>query len=124
MRLDKFLFVSRLFESRSKAAAACNGGRIRLNGRPGRPDSLVVPGDEVALRQQYVTLSFKVLSLPKNRISPRDKVFVLLPLKKEVQASEGLPLSAMRDKGTGRPTKKERRQTDDFMTGFWEDLEG
>lgn len=123
MRLDKFLFVSRLFQSRSKAAAACNGGRIRLNGRPGRPDSLIVVGDILAFQRNNVTLTYKVLSLPKNRVSPRERSSVLLPLNREEHSVEKLSTLVLRDKGVGRPTKKERRQTDEFLTGFWDDLE-
>lgn len=118
MRLDKFLFVSRLFDSRSKAAAACNGGRIRLNGRPGHPDSLVVAGDTISMHRHHASLSFKVLSIPKTRVSARNNAGVLLLMDKEKPGHDdmsSLAVQALREKGTGRPTKKERRRTDNFL---------
>lgn len=120
MRLDKFLFVARLYDSRAKAASACEGGRVKLNGREARPSKEVVPGDIIAVTHKYRELRYRVLDIPKSRIPKSMMGFVVLLLNPEVLEKPELGAASFvhREKGKGRPTKKERRDEESFRNSL------
>ncbi|MBP5418745.1 MAG: RNA-binding S4 domain-containing protein [Bacteroidales bacterium] len=119
VRIDKFIWAVRLFKTRSLAADAIKRGRITINGAQVKSAHVVKVGDVVAVRLGPGTRSFEVLQLAQNRMGAK-----LVPLHlKEVTPPdqlEALELARMaasmnRRKGLGRPTKKERRDIDDFF---------
>ncbi|MBR6250991.1 MAG: RNA-binding S4 domain-containing protein [Bacteroidales bacterium] len=119
VRIDKFIWAVRLFKTRSLAADAIKRGRITINGAQVKSAHVVKVGDVVAVRLGPGTRSFEVLQLAQNRMGAK-----LLPLHlKEVTPPdqlEALELARMaasmnRRKGLGRPTKKERRDIDEFF---------
>ena len=118
-RIDKWLWAARIFKTRSIAADACQTGRVTLNNvnvKPSRPGQ---EGEVVAVRKPPVTYSFKVLKAIEMRVGAK-----LLPeIYENVTSPEQYELLEMnrisgfvdRARGTGRPTKKERRSLDAFI---------
>ena len=124
VRIDKFLWSIRAFKTRSEATDACNGGKIRLNGGDVKPSKLVHRGDESVVRKPPVTYTYKVKELVDKRQGAKlvsDFVENLTP-EEELQKLHA-PVETFflkRDRGTGRPTKKDRRQ----MEALWDELDG
>lgn len=123
VRIDKYLWSIRVFKTRSEATVACNGGKVRLNGSDVKPSKAVKSGDVIVVRKGAVTYTYKVLALIDKRQGPK-----LVPEYVENQTPQSeldklrAPVETFflkRDRGTGRPTKKDRRQ----MDNLWESLE-
>ncbi len=117
-RLDKWLWAARIFKTRSLAADACKNGRVAINGAQAKPARTVKPGDEVSVRKPPVTYTFRVLQTIEKRVGAK-----LLPdVLENITSPEQYELLEMshisgfvnRARGTGRPTKKERRDLDEF----------
>lgn len=122
VRIDKYLWSIRVYKTRTEATTACNGGKVRLNGADTKPSKAVKVGDEIVVRKGPVTYTFKVLQLIDKRQGAK-----LVPqyaenlTPEEELAKLHAPVETFflkRDRGTGRPTKKDRRQMDDL----WEFL--
>lgn len=118
-RLDKWLWAARIFKTRSIAADACKNGRITMEGVKQKASKMIKEGDIIEVRKPPITYSFKVLKAIQNRVGAK-----LVPeVMENVTAKEQLELLEMnrisgfvgRARGTGRPTKKERRDLDDFI---------
>lgn len=118
-RLDKWLWAARIFKTRSIAADACKNGRITMAGVKQKASRMIKEGDVIEVRKPPVTYAFKVLKAIQNRVGAK-----LVPeVLENVTAPEQLELLEMtrisgfvgRARGTGRPTKKERRELDDFI---------
>lgn len=118
-RLDKWLWAARIFKTRSIAADACKNGRVTIGGVKQKASKMIKEGDIIEVRKPPVTYSFKVLKAIQNRVGAK-----LVPeVSENVTAKEQLELLEMnriggfigRARGTGRPTKKERRELDDFI---------
>lgn len=118
-RLDKWLWSARIFKTRSIAADACKNGRVTIGGVKQKASKMIKEGDVIEVRKPPITYSFKVLKAIQNRVGAK-----LVPeVLENVTAKEQLELLEMnrisgfvgRARGTGRPTKKERRELDDFI---------
>lgn len=125
VRLDKYLWAIRVFKTRSEATDACNGNKVRLNGNPAKASKEVKPDDMLEIRKGPIVLSYKVLATSGSRMGA-----ALVPQYAEdlTPESERARLHApvetivlRRDRGSGRPTKKERRQLDGLMDILEED---
>ncbi len=119
VRIDKWLWAVRLYKTRTLAAEACKKGHISMNGVNLKPARCVSVGDVVQVRKPPVTLSLKVLQAIENRVSAKLVPEMLQDVTPPEQY-ELLELSKLggfidRAKGTGRPTKKERRSLEDFF---------
>lgn len=119
VRIDKWIWAMRLFKTRTIAADACKKGRIMVGNRPVKASYCIKVGDVVQVRKSPVTYSFQVLQLTENRLGAKLVPGYMANVTPADQY-ELLEMSRMsgfkdRDKGTGRPTKKERRSLDDFM---------
>lgn len=117
-RVDKWLWAARIFKTRTMAAAACKKGQVMLRGAQLKASRTVKAGDVVDVRKPPVTYSFRVLQPIEKRVGAK-----LLPeVLENVTAAEQYELLEMskisgfvnRAKGTGRPTKKDRRSLDEF----------
>jgi ribosome-associated heat shock protein Hsp15 len=119
VRLDKYLWAIRVFKTRSEAADACNGNKVRLNGVPAKPSKAVKPGDSIDVRKGSALFSYRVLQLTESRMGAAlveqyaDNLTPESELEKLHAPRETIVLQ--RDRGTGRPTKKDRRQLDELM---------
>ena len=125
-RLDKVLWSIRVFKTRSEAADACKSGRVKVNGTEAKSSREIKSGDEVTVRKGIVTYSFSVKT-PVDKRQPARLVeeFVQNTTPQSELDKLLVPKETMhmvRDRGTGRPTKKERREMDGLMeTLWWED---
>ena len=119
MRLDKYLWAIRVYKTRSEAADACRGSAIKLNGQDVKPSREVRQGDVLVVRKGPVYYSYRVLQPVENRQPAKNVPLYAMDitppeeLDKLQQPRENIVI--YRQKGTGRPTKKERRQLDDVM---------
>ena len=122
-RIDKWLWASRIFKTRSIAADACKNGRVTVGNVTVKPSRMVKVGETVSVRKPHITYSFRILKTIEQRVGAK-----LLPeIYENVTAPEQYELLEMtrisgfvdRARGTGRPTKKDRRSLDAFL----EDIE-
>ncbi|MCQ2206609.1 MAG: RNA-binding S4 domain-containing protein [Paludibacteraceae bacterium] len=119
VRIDKWLWAVRLFKTRSLAADACKKGRIARNGTNLKPSHNIRVGDVVMVKRPPVTYSFKVLALSENRMGAKlvpEFMENVTPAEQfEILEMAKFSMNGKRDRGTGRPTKRERRQLMDYM---------
>lgn len=118
-RIDKWLWAARIFKTRSIAADACKNGRVTIGGVNVKPSRAVKVGETVDVRKPPVTYSFRILKTIEQRVGAK-----LLPeIYENVTSPDQYELLEMnrisgfvdRARGTGRPTKKDRRALDDFF---------
>ena len=123
-RIDKWLWAVRVFKTRTIAADACKKGRVMMGGVQVKPSRVVRPGDVVDVKKPPITYSFKVLQAIENRVGAK-----LVPeVMENVTSADQYELLEMnrisgfvdRARGTGRPTKKDRRAMEDFTTPTFE----
>lgn len=119
MRLDKFLWSVRYYKTRSIASEACKKNKIKVNGDVAKASKEIIAGDTLEVRKDQINLSFKVLQVPKNRIGAKLLTLHIVDTtsKEEYEALELRKLSQdyYRERGEGRPTKKDRRELDDYL---------
>lgn len=114
-RVDRWLWAVRLCKTRPDAAAACRGGHVRVNDRLAKPSTMVSPGDRVRARLGETTRIVEVVRIIQKRVGAPDAVTCFLdhtPPPPPVEA----PV-AIRDRGAGRPTKRDRRMLDKWRAG-------
>jgi ribosome-associated heat shock protein Hsp15 len=111
-RVDKWLWSIRLYPTRSAATAACNGGHVQINGRPAKPSSAVIVGDCVNAYSAEVHRVVVVAKLIDKRVGAKLAVDCYVDETPVPPPAERQTKSAVRDSGSGRPTKKDRRQLD------------
>lgn len=118
MRIDQLLWCLRYYKSRSLATIACKKGNVRLNNQILKPSRDILPLDQILVRKDQINYEFKVLDMPKSRVSAKILDIYRLDLTKKIafknREHQILTKVNNRNKGTGRPTKKERREIDDF----------
>lgn len=118
-RIDKWMWAARIFKTRTIAAEACKKGRISINGSQAKPARMVKPGDVVQVRKPPVTYSFKVLQAIEKRVGaklvPEIMENVTTPDQYELLEMSKISGFVDRARSTGRPTKKERRDLDEFF---------
>ena len=119
IRLDKYLWAVRVFKTRSDAADAIRNNRVTVNDAYAKPSREVRIGDRIAVRKQRVTYTYKVLELVSSRQPAKNVPLYCLdttpPEELEKLRTPHETLFVFRDRGTGRPTKKERRELDGLM---------
>lgn len=117
-RLDKWLWSARIYKTRTLATDACKNGRVAINGAQAKPSRSVKPGDVVSVRKSPITYSFRVLQAIEKRVGARllPEIFENVTPPEQYELLEMSRISGFVDRarGTGRPTKKERRALDDF----------
>ena len=113
-RLDKWLWSVRVFKTRAEAAAVCRNGRVQVNGLDAKPGRDVHVGETVTARVGLITRTLKVVGVPKSRVAAKllpAYVEDLTPAAEyERQKQAGLEHMLARERGRGRPTKKDRRE--------------
>jgi ribosome-associated heat shock protein Hsp15 len=119
VRIDKFLFAVRLYKTRSQASEECRKGKVTIGGMNVKPSRELKIGEIIQLRRPPITRSYKILALTESRMAAKlvpefmtettpASELEILEIQKKMSVFE-------RDRGTGRPTKKERRDLDDFF---------
>jgi len=117
VRIDKFLWAVRIFKTRSIASDACNKGRVLINGAQTKPSKEVKGGETIIVRKPPVVYSYKVITILKSRVSAK-LVPEYIEDNTSVEELDKLKVNEtlffQRDRGTGRPTKRDRRVIDKF----------
>jgi ribosome-associated heat shock protein Hsp15 len=118
-RIDKWLWAARIFKTRSIAVDACKNGRVTIKGVNVKPSHMVKVGEVVAVRKPPVTYSFKILKTIEQRVGakllPEIYENVTTPDQYELLEMNRISGFVDRARGTGRPTKKDRRDMDAFF---------
>ncbi|MGM9704476.1 MAG: RNA-binding S4 domain-containing protein [Prevotella sp.] len=125
-RIDKWLWAARIFKTRSIAADACKNGRVTMNNTNVKPSHMVKVGEVVNVKKPPITYSFKILKTIEQRVGAKliPEIYENVTDAKQYELLEMSRISGFVDRarGTGRPTKKERRALDAFaapaMFGF------
>lgn len=124
-RLDKWLWAARIYKTRTLAADACKNGRVAINGAQAKPSRSLKVGDEVSVRKSPVTYTFRVLQTIEKRVGakllPEILENITPPEQYEVLEMSRISGFVDRARGTGRPTKKDRRALDDFTAPIFLD---
>lgn len=119
MRIDKFLWSTRYFKTRNIATTACKKGHVKINGLTAKPGREVFPMDQIVLRKNQIDYKFTVLDIPPSRVGAKlvDIYRKDTTPKEAFEHNELLQYSKdyYRKKGIGRPTKKDRRDIDDYL---------
>lgn len=127
IRLDKYLWAVRVFKTRSDAADAIRNNRVLVKGSYAKPSREVKIGDHLSVRRQAVTYQYKVLDLVSSRQGAKNVPQYCLDITPQEELDKlNVPretIFVFRERGTGRPTKKERRQIDSLMDGFFYDVD-
>ena len=117
-RIDKWMWAVRIFKTRTIAAEACKKGRISINGALAKAARTIKPGDVIQVRKPPVTYSFKVLQTIEKRVGaklvPEMMENITTPDQYELLEMSKVSGFINRAKGTGRPTKKDRRELEQF----------
>lgn len=117
-RIDKWLWAVRIYKTRSIAAEACKKGHISIGERSVKPSHSVRVGDVVKVKKSPITYSFRVLKAAENRVGAKlvPELMENITPQEQYEILEMSKISGFTDrqKGTGRPTKKERREIDRF----------
>ena len=120
MRLDKFLWSVRYYKTRTLATDACKKNRIKVNGVVAKSSREIIASDTLEVKKDQINLSFKVIQVPKNRIGAKLLTLHIVDTtsKEEYELLELRKLSQdyYRERGEGRPTKKDRRELDDYIS--------
>ena len=118
-RIDKWLWAARIFKTRSLAADACKNGRVTFNGSTIKPSRMIKEGDTVHVKKSPITYSFKVLKAIEQRVGAKliPEIYENVTDPKQYELLEMSRISGFVDRarGTGRPSKKERRALDAFV---------
>ena len=126
-RIDKWLWAARIFKTRSIAADACKNGRVTVNNVNVKPSHMVKVGETVCVRKPPITYSFKILKTIEQRVGakliPEIYENVTTPDQYELLEMNRISGFVDRARGTGRPTKKERRALDAFIGPSFDDID-
>ena len=118
-RLDKWLWAVRLFKSRSLAADACRVGSVEINDQPVKPAREIKPGEQIVVRQGLVNRRLQVVAVPRSRVGPKlvaEYCTDLTPPEEFEKARDNRVQQLLaREKGSGRPTKRDRRLLDELL---------
>ena len=119
MRIDKYLWSTRYYKTRNMGTEACKKGHVQINGQVAKPSREVYPMDNIKVRKNQITYEFTVLDIPKSRVAAK-LVDIYRKDTTPATAFEQRELQKYsreyyRKKGTGRPTKKDRRDIEDYL---------
>ena len=120
MRVDKYLWCIRFFKTRNIATTACKQGKVRINGSIVKPSREIYPTEKISVRKNQIDYLVEILDIPSSRVGPKlvDLYRNDITPKENLEKLELLKFSKehYRKTGTGRPTKKDRRDIEDFTS--------
>lgn len=122
-RVDKYLWAIRAFKTRTDATEACKGGRVTIGNADAKPSKEVKEGDVITVRKGAIRYTFKVLAPLEKRVGAKDVERYALNLTPESELNKmRAPVETIlvqREKGSGRPTKRDRRKMDELYESFF-----
>jgi ribosome-associated heat shock protein Hsp15 len=120
VRVDKYLWAMRIYKTRSIATDACKCGRVKMNGTEVKPSRMFHVGDVFTVRKGPITYTYRILQLWGNRLGakmvPSYLEDITPPEQLELLELARYAAQSGRDRGTGRPTKKDRREIEHFFS--------
>ena len=123
IRIDKWLWAMRIFKTRTIAAEECKKSRIMIEGIAVKPSRPIHPGEIVVVKKPPLLYTFRIRQLSERRLSAKEVPLYMdnLTSSEELAKLDMIKLSGMmnREKGTGRPTKRERRNLDDLTNSIY-----
>ncbi len=126
IRVDKYLWAMRIYKTRSIATDACKCGRVKMNGVEIKPSRAFHVGDVFTVRKGPITYTYRILQLASNRLGAKMVPEYLQDItpKEQLELLELARYAAQsgRERGTGRPTKKDRRDIEQFFSDDYDDL--
>ncbi|MDE6778004.1 MAG: RNA-binding S4 domain-containing protein [Alistipes sp.] len=127
VRLDKYLWAVRIFKTRSDAAEAVRNNKVTVNGSAAKPSREVKIGDVIAVKRLPAVFQYKVVDLVSSRQPAKNVPAYCIDMTPQSELDKLVrpreTVFVFRDRGTGRPTKKERRELDSLMDGMFFDEE-
>ena len=119
MRIDKYLWAVRYYKTRNIATIACKKGQVKVNTKIVKPSREVYPSDKIIVRKNQINYELEVLDIPESRVGAK----LVGMYRKDTTPKEAFEHNDLlkfskdyyRKKGTGRPTKKDRRNIDDYL---------
>jgi len=118
MRIDKYLWCTRYFKTRNIATQVCKKGAVKVNNEPVKPSREIYPGDSITVRKDQIHYTLEVIDIPENRVGAKlvnlYRVDTTPPEAFKNQELLKYSKEYYRKKGVGRPTKKDRRDLEDF----------
>jgi len=118
VRIDKFLWAVRIFKTRSEATDACKGNKVKVEGTNAKPSKMIKVGEIIIVRKAAIFYTFRVLKLIENRLGAKLVPEYLENLTPQTELDKlKAPVETLvlkRDRGTGRPTKRDRRQMEEM----------
>ena len=118
-RIDKFLWAVRIYKTRSAASEACKKGRVIIGDVAVKSSRMITAGEKIIVKKPPVTYTYIVINPIENRVGAKlvsDYLSDITPEEEKNKIIPGhQPLNGVRPRGTGRPTKRERREIDDFL---------
>jgi ribosome-associated heat shock protein Hsp15 len=124
-RIDKWLWMVRIYKTRSLSTEACRKGKVLLNGNEAKASKEIKEGDTISVKKPPVQYSFLIKGIPKNRVGAKllpDYLDDTTPDEELEKLNVGLmAFHGYRERGTGRPTKKERRTLDEIRNLAFDD---
>lgn len=127
VRLDKWLWAVRIFKTRSDAADACRTNRVLVNDAYAKPSREVKVGDVISVKKMPVVYEYRVVELVSSRQPAKNVPLYAADITPQSELDKlNVPretIFIVRDRGTGRPTKKERRELDSLMDNLYYDEE-
>lgn len=122
IRIDKFLWSVRIFKTRSIASEECRKGRIIINNVQVKPSRIVTKGEIITVKKLPLVFTYRIIEPIEKRVSAKLAINFVEDLTPEEELSKlnvkHSGINSFREKGTGRPTKKERRNLDRFIGDF------
>jgi ribosome-associated heat shock protein Hsp15 len=116
-RIDKVLWALRLFKTRTEATEACKGGKVKVGGVNAKPSRDIRPGETVSVHKGIIQYTYKIIAIPPHRLGAKLVPDFALNLTPESELAKlHAPVETFflkRDRGSGRPTKKERREMEE-----------
>lgn len=116
VRIDKWLWAVRVFKTRTQASDACRGGKVKIDGQNAKPSREVVEGDIISIQSGIMKKTLKVIKPARNRVAAKfvpDLALDMTPPEEYEKLDMLRQLNhEKRDRGLGRPTKKDRRNLD------------
>lgn len=126
MRIDKYLWCIRLYKTRSMATTACKKGQVKIESSNVKPSKELFGNEQITVRKNQINYKIKVLDIPPSRVGAKlvDLYRKDLTPKEEFEKTELLKFAKdyYRKKGSGRPTKKDRRDIEGYQEDTTEDI--
>ncbi len=125
LRIDKYLWAIRIFKTRSLATEACKAGKVKLNGQNVKPSAVVKVGETYSVQKGIERKVLKVTGLLERRVDAKSAIQFYedhTPVEDTYAFKSSFHAPILkRDRGTGRPTKKDRREIDDLKSDWWDE---